>query len=143
MNSLGDVLISMFWFTLLFAWIWLLIRIFADLFGDSELSGWGKAGWTALLIIFPWVGALAYLIARGRSMNERALAEAQRSESRFRQYVQEVSTESSTADELAKLADLRDRGAISATDYEAAKARVLAMPMPQQNRGPGVPAQAT
>ena len=68
---------SIFWFMILFAWIMLLFRIFGDLFGDHELSGWGKALWTVFLIFFPWLGALVYLIARGRSMNERALARAQ------------------------------------------------------------------
>ena len=109
--SLGDVLVSIFWFMLLFAWIWLLITIFADIFRDHELSGWGKALWALFIIVIPWLGALVYLIARGRSMNERALAQAQRKIRRFRQYVHETaSSPPSTADELAKLADLRDRG---------------------------------
>ena len=69
--SLWDVLVSIFWFMMLFAWIWLLISIFGDLFRDHELSGWGKAFWTFFLIVLPWLGALVYLIARGRSMNER------------------------------------------------------------------------
>ena len=69
--------ISIFWFMILFAWIWLLISIFADLFRDHELSGWGKALWTLFIIVLPWLGALVYLIARGKSMNERALARAE------------------------------------------------------------------
>ena len=81
---------SIFWFMILFAWIMLLFRIFGDLFGDHELSGWAKALWTVFLIFFPWLGALVYLIARGRSMNERALARAQRSQEAFGQYVRET-----------------------------------------------------
>jgi Short C-terminal domain/Phospholipase_D-nuclease N-terminal len=125
--SLWDVMVSMFWFFVLFAWIWLMITILGDIFRDHELSGWGKAGWTLFLIVVPWVGALTYLIVRGRSMNERARAHAQRNEQRSRQYIQEVAASSpvSTADELSKLADLHDRGAISDGDYEQAKTKVL------------------
>ena len=81
---------SIFWFMILFAWIMLLFRIFGDLFGDHELSGWGKALWTVFLIFLPWLGALVYLIARGRSMNERAMARAQRNEQAFSQYVRQT-----------------------------------------------------
>ena len=124
--SLWDVLVSIFWFMILFAWIWLLISIFGDLFRDHELSGWGKALWTLFLIVLPWLGALVYLIARGRSMNERALQQAQRNEQAFRQYVQQAATDKpSTADELAKLADLRDRGTISEQEFAQAKAHLL------------------
>ena len=124
--SLWDVLVSIFWFMMLFAWIWLLISIFGDLFRDHELSGWGKALWTLFLIVLPWLGALIYLIARGRSMNERARAQAQRNEQAFRQYVQQAAADSpSTADELSKLATLRDRGTISEQEFAQAKARLL------------------
>jgi hypothetical protein len=117
---------SIFWFMILFAWIMLLFRIFGDLFGDHELSGWGKALWTVFLIFLPWLGALVYLIARGRSMNERALAQAQRNEQAFGQYVRQTAgTGTSTADELSKLADLRDRGTISDEEFQHAKAKLL------------------
>jgi hypothetical protein len=125
--SLWDVMVSMFWFFVLFAWIWLLITILSDIFRDHELSGWGKAGWTLFLIVLPWLGALIYLIVRGRSMNERAREQAHRHEERSRQYIQEVAAAGpvSTADELTKLADLHDRGALSDGDYEQAKTKVL------------------
>jgi hypothetical protein len=122
-----DVVASIFWFMILFAWIGLLFRIFGDLFRDHELSGWGKALWTLFLIVLPWLGALVYLIARGRSMNERALAQAQRNEQAFGQYVRETAGASttSTADGLSKLADLRDLGSISDEEFQHAKANVL------------------
>lgn len=125
--NLWDIFLSIFWFMLLFAWIWLLISIFADLFRDHELSGWAKAGWVLFIIVIPWLGALVYLIARGRSMNERALEQAGRQEQAFRQYVQQAASSSgpSVADEVAKLADLRDKGTISADEFEQAKARLL------------------
>ena len=139
---LWDVMVSMFWFFVLFAWIWLMISIFGDIFRDQELSGWGKAGWCLLLIALPWLGALIYLIVRGRSMNERTRAQSERNEQQLRQYVQQVAAPSpvSTADELTKLADLRDRGVLSVEDYERAKAQVLgqvATPTAPAQRGVG------
>jgi hypothetical protein len=125
--NLWDIFLSIFWFMLLFAWIWLLISIFADLFRDHELSGWAKAGWCLFIIIIPWLGALVYLIARGHSMNKRALEQAGRQEQAFRQYVQQAASTGgpSVADELAKLADLRDKGTISAAEFDQAKAKLL------------------
>jgi Short C-terminal domain/Phospholipase_D-nuclease N-terminal len=125
--SFWNVVGSIFWFMILFAWIMLLFRIFGDLFGDHELSGWGKALWTVFLIFLPWLGALVYLIARGRAMNERALARAQHNEEAFGRYVRETAGTSttSTADELSKLADLRDRGTISDEEFQHAKATLL------------------
>jgi hypothetical protein len=122
-----DVVALIFWFTILFAWIALLIRIYADLFGDHELSGWGKALWTLFLIVAPWLGALVYLIVRGRSINERTLAQAQRFDQAHSQYVRETAAASttSTADELGKLADLRDRGTISDEEFQHAKSKIL------------------
>jgi hypothetical protein len=122
-----DIFASIFWFMILFTWIWMLIAIVGDIFRDHELSGWGKALWTLFLIVVPWLGSLVYLIARGRSMNERALAQAQRNEQALGQYVRETAAvgTTSTADELSKLADLRDRGTLSVAEFELAKAKVL------------------
>ena len=132
-----DVLASIFWFMILFTWVGLLVTIFGDLFRDHELSGWGKALWTVFLIVAPWVGALVYLIVRGRSINERARAQAQRNEQAFGRYVRETAGAStSTADELGKLADLRDRGTISAEEFQHAKAKLLG-----SEPGPVAPAQ--
>jgi len=120
-----DVMASIFWFMILFTWIALLITIFGDLFRDHELSGWGKALWALFLILVPWLGALVYLIVRGRSINERALA--QRNEQELRRDMRQAARAdtTSTADELGKLADLRDRGTISAEEFQHAKAKVL------------------
>ena len=120
-----DAVGAIFWFVLLVAWFWLVISILTDLFRDHTLSGWAKGLWCLFVILLPWLGVLVYLIARGGSMHERALQYAQQSDQQFRQYVQEVAPSSSVADELAKLADLRDRGVISAADFEAAKANLL------------------
>ncbi|HYJ69733.1 MAG TPA: SHOCT domain-containing protein [Nocardioidaceae bacterium] len=124
--ELWEAMVSIFWFMLLVAWFWLLISILTDVFRDRHLSGWAKGLWCLFVIVLPWVGVLVYLIARGPSMHERAMDHAKQNERDFRQYVQDVAQPTSVADELAKLADLRDRGAITAGDYEAAKAKLLA-----------------
>ena len=120
-----DFIGAIFWFMLLVAWFWLLIAIVTDLFRDRNLSGWAKGLWCLFVILLPWLGVLIYLIARGGTMHERSLEHAQRSDQEFRRYVQDVAQPSGVADELAKLADLRDRGVISAADYEAAKGKLL------------------
>jgi hypothetical protein len=125
---LWDILVSIFWFMLLFTWIWLLMMIFGDLFRDHELSGWAKAAWVFFLLVMPWLGVLIYFVARGRSMNERAREQAARNERELRRYVQHAASSPSTADELAKLADLRDRGTISQDEFAQAKARLLGAP---------------
>lgn len=127
-----QILVYMVYFMLLAAWLWLMIITFTDIFRDHSLSGASKAVWCLFILVLPWVGILAYLLARGRGMSERRAREAQASEQAFRKYIREAAgeaTEPATpgiADEIAKLADLRDRGVISTADYEAAKTRLLA-----------------
>ncbi|TDU74684.1 SHOCT domain-containing protein [Streptomyces sp. KS 21] len=122
-------LLNMFWtMMLIFIWVlWfmLLFRIIGDIFRDDDLSGWGKTGWTILVIILPFLGVFVYLIARGRGMGERELRRAQRNEEEFRSYVQNAAGPSQS-EELARLAELREKGHISATEFEQAKAKVLA-----------------
>ena len=119
---------SMFIFFLWVIWIWILIWIFIDIFRSHDLSGWAKALWFLFVLFIPLIGVVVYVIARGGSMHERAAQQAQQEDSEFRSYVQQAAASSpaSTADQLAKLADLRDRGVISAGDFEREKAKVLA-----------------
>jgi hypothetical protein len=122
-----DLFWAMLWFFLFFAWIWLLISIFGDIFRSDDLSGWGKAFWTIFVVILPLLGVLVYLIARGGSMQERAMAEMAAREKATRQYIQEVSSGSaSTADELEKLGNLRAQGVLSEEEFAAQKAKLLA-----------------
>ena len=109
-------------------WIWVLIRVFIDIFRSRDLSGWAKALWFLFVLFIPIIGVVVYLIARGDSMSERAEQQARQQDAEFRGYVQEAAADSpaSTADQLAKLADLRDRGVISAGEFERQKAKVLA-----------------
>jgi Phospholipase_D-nuclease N-terminal len=126
--SLWDVMVSIFWFMLLVAWFWLLMSIISDVFRDDDLSGVAKAAWCIFVILLPWVGVLTYLIARGRSMGERASREAARNEQAFRSYVRDVAVSersSSLSGELSQLAEMRDRGQLTPVQYEQAKQRVL------------------
>ena len=106
-------------------WIWILIYVFIDIFRSHDLSGWGKALWFLFVLFIPLIGVLVYLIARGGSMQERARPQAQQQDQEFRRYVQDAAGQQSSADELAKLADLRDRGVITAAEFEREKAKVL------------------
>ena len=120
-----DLFWSMLWFFLFFVWIWLLITIFADIF-RSEISGWGKAGWTLFVIILPFLGVLIYLIANGDDMQTRAVQQTSSREQAQREYIQSVSSSSSSADELSRFAALRDSGAITDEEFQAQKAKLLA-----------------
>ena len=107
-------------------WFWVLITIFIDIFRSHDLSGWAKALWFLFVLFIPLIGVLVYLIVRGGSMHERAQQQARRQDREFRAYVQEAAGSQSTADQLTKLADLRDRGVISAEEFEREKAKILA-----------------
>jgi hypothetical protein len=124
----GQVLWSMIWFFLFFIWIWLLIVVFGDIFRSDDLSGWGKALWTIFIIFLPYLGVFVYLIARGHKMQDRSMQDAAQREADFREYVQDVAAGSggaSAADEIARLADLRDRGVIDEAEFQQAKAKAL------------------
>ena len=122
----GQVFLSFLWFFLFFIWIWLLITVFVDLFRSNDLSGWGKAGWAIFVIIIPLLGVLFYLIFRGGSMQQRQQQDAAQQEQAFRSYVQEAASSSpSAADELTKLAQLRDQGVITAAEFDRQKAKLL------------------
>ena len=106
-------------------WIWVLIYVFIDIFRSRDLSGWAKALWFLFVLFIPLIGVLVYLIARGGKMQERAQQDARQQEKDFRAYVQEAASSGTPADQLAKLADLRDKGVISAEEFEREKAKVL------------------
>ena len=107
-------------------WIWILVYIFIDIFRSRDLSGGAKALWFLFVLLIPLVGVLVYLIARGGSMHERALQQAQQQDDQFRSYVQQAADSATPADQLAKLADLRDRGVINDQEFEREKAKILA-----------------
>jgi hypothetical protein len=123
----GEVFLSMLWFFLFFLWIWLLIMVFADIFRSRDLSGWAKALWTIFVIIVPFLGVFVYLIARGQKMSQHAVDDARAQDAAARQYIQSAvaQTPTSSADELAKLADLKARGVIDDAEFAQMKAKIL------------------
>lgn len=106
-------------------WIWILITILSDLFRDHEMSGWGKAAWVLFLVIVPFITALVYLIARGQGMRERAIKAQADARHHMDAYIREQA-HSSPADELHKLNELKEKGAISGEEFDRAKAKLLA-----------------
>jgi hypothetical protein len=126
--SLWDWLLSFFLIFIWVAWIWLVISILIDIFRSDDLSGWGKAGWTLLVVFLTWIGVLIYLIVRGKGMNERRYAEAVQVRRVQDDYIRSVSASAgsaSPADEIAKLADLHKQGVLSDQEFAAQKAKIL------------------
>jgi membrane protein implicated in regulation of membrane protease activity len=107
-------------------WFWILITVFIDIFRSRDLSGWAKALWFIFVLFIPLIGVLVYLIARGGKMHERSVRDQQQADQEFRSYVQDVAGSGDTpADQLSKLADLRDRGVITAEEFDRQKSRIL------------------
>lgn len=125
-----NLFLTMLWFFLFIAWIWLLVTLLTDVFRSDDLGGWSKALWTIFILVLPLLGALIYLIVRGSGMTERMARDYQRRDEAFREYVRDAASSNgastpSTADELAKLARLRDEGVLSPDEFAAQKARLL------------------
>jgi hypothetical protein len=118
---------TMFIFFLWIAWIVLLFRVFGDIFRSRDMGGGAKALWSIFVILVPFLGVFIYVIARGNSMAERSVEAAQAQNEAFRSYVQDVAGNGDgTADELAKLAGLKDQGVISDAEFQQQKAKLLA-----------------
>ncbi len=122
-----DILLWSFWFFIWFGALMVWFRCVFDMFGDSTLSGMAKAGWALVLIFLPWIGALIYLIVRGRSMQDRQMAAVAEQRASQERYIQEVSGKSATpADQIADAKNLLDSGAIDQSEFNALKAKALA-----------------
>ncbi|MEV0530688.1 SHOCT domain-containing protein [Kitasatospora sp. NPDC050463] len=130
-------MLNLFWtmleLFLFILWFFLLFKIISDIFRSHDMGGWGKAGWLIFVILLPFLGVFVYLIVRGRSMGERDLAQAKEADAAFKAYVKEAAgTEGGGGgagghvDELAKLADLKNSGAISEEEFRKAKEKLLA-----------------
>jgi len=116
------IVLEVFFFVI---WIWILITILTDLFRDHELSGWAKAAWVLFLVFIPFITALIYLIARGSGMRDRTIKAQADAKKHFDEYVREQA-HVSPADELHKLNELKEKGALSAEEFEQAKTKLLA-----------------
>lgn len=125
-SDFGDILLWSFWFFIWFGAIMVWFRCLFDMFGDTTLSGWAKAGWAIVLVFLPWLGALIYLIARGRSMQERQQAAVQRQMDEQASYIRSVSGATAAPDQIASAKALLDAGTIDEREFAALKAKALA-----------------
>ena len=119
---------TVLWIFIWVMWFFLLFRIIVDVFRDDDLSGWAKAGWLIFLLFLPFLGAFVYVIARGAGMGQRDLERARAQNEAFQAYVRDAAGtggSGGTADELSKLADLRERGVISDAEFDQQKAKIL------------------
>jgi len=124
--NLGEALLVAFEVFFFVIWIWILITILSDLFRDHSLSGWAKAAWVLFLVFIPFLTALIYLIARGTGMRERTIKAQAEAKQHFDSYVREQAQGGSAADELHKLNELKEKGALSSEEFDKAKAKLLA-----------------
>ncbi|KAA0923651.1 SHOCT domain-containing protein [Streptomyces apricus] len=125
-------LMSVFWSMLIFflwiMWFVLLFRIVVDIFRDDDMSGWGKAGWLVFVVFLPFLGVFVYVIARGKNMGHREVAQARAQQQAFDSYVRETARSAdrpSSVDELARLSEIRARGDITEEEFHRAKELVL------------------
>jgi len=123
----GEALWAMLWFFLFFIWIFIFITVVMDIFRSHDLGGWGKALWVIFIIVLPYLGVFVYLIARGGKMQARAIESAKAHDEATRQYIQSVAAPAgtSTAEELARLADLKEKGVIDDAEFASLKAKAL------------------
>ena len=122
----GDFFWLLVWSFFFVMYLMILFHIIGDLFRDKELSGWWKALWVIALIIFPFVTALIYLIARGRGMAERQAGEMRRAQEAADSYIQQVAGRSNPTDQIATAKNLLDQGTITQTEFDRLKASALA-----------------
>jgi hypothetical protein len=123
--GLGEALLLALEIFFFVVWVWILITILSDLFRDHEISGWAKAVWVLFLVFIPFLTALIYLIARGNGMRDRAIKAQAEAKQHMDAYIRQQA-HSSPADELHKLHDLKEKGAISSEEFEKAKTKLLA-----------------
>jgi len=122
--TLGHALLTVLEIFLFVAWIWVLVTVIGDLFGDHEVSGWGKAAWTLALILVPFLGVFIYLIARGGGMAERQMNRAAAAQAQFDSYIRQTAA-GSPSSELETLAALHAKGVLSDSEFERAKGKLL------------------
>jgi hypothetical protein len=122
----GDFFWLLVWSFFFVMYLMILFHIIGDLFRDKELSGWLKALWVIALIIFPFLTAFIYLIARGRGMAERQAGEMRQAQEATDSYIQQVAGRSNPTDQIATAKNLLDQGTITQTEFDRLKASALA-----------------
>lgn len=120
-----NTFLAFLYFFLMIMWVWIAITVFIDIFRSRDMGGWAKAFWILFVVIFPFLGVLVYLIARGGKMAEHRQQDYEEAQEQFTQYVREAGGVN-VADQLHKLAELKDRGVITEDEFQSQKARLLA-----------------
>jgi ABC-type transport system involved in multi-copper enzyme maturation permease subunit len=123
--TFGEMLLLVVEIFLFVIWIWILFTIISDLFRDHEMSGWGKAIWILFLVFIPFLTSLVYLIVRGSGMRDRTIKAEADAKKHFDEYVREQA-HTTPADELHKLNELKEKGALSDAEFQQAKDKLLA-----------------
>jgi hypothetical protein len=125
--GLSDLIWTAVWVFFLIMVFWLFVAIVSDLFRDHSMSGWAKAAWVVGLVIFPFLGSLVYLVVRGPGMARRSMAAQQQAQAELDSYIRTTAASTGTGpvDDLTRLIDLRNHGAISDAEFEAIKSRVV------------------
>jgi hypothetical protein len=124
----GQLVYGFLWFFLFFIEIWLMISVFIDIFRSHDMKGWVKALWILFVLVIPLVGILVYFIARGDKMRAHSVDAAKEQQQAFQHYVQQAAGTNGPADQLAKLADLKEKGAITEEEYNRLKAEIINTP---------------
>jgi ABC-type multidrug transport system fused ATPase/permease subunit len=122
---LFDLFGTMLGFFVLVIWFWLLIVVFGDIFRSHDMGGGAKALWTIFVIVLPFLGIFIYLIARGGKMHERAARQAEQQNQAMDDYIKQAAGTPDTAEQLAKLADLKSQGVLSQAEFDSQKAKLL------------------
>ncbi|MFG3233107.1 SHOCT domain-containing protein [Streptomyces antibioticus] len=137
-------LLSAFWTMLVFflwvMWFVLLFRIVVDIFRDDDLSGWAKAGWLVFCVVLPFLGVFVYVVARGKNMGKREMAQARAQQQEFDQYIRDTAKghgggSGSSVDQLHKLSEMKSRGDITDEEFRRAKAQILGDQPPADRPG--------
>jgi len=128
----GQLVYGFLWFFLFFIEIWLMISVFIDIFRSHDLKGWSKALWILFVLVIPLIGILVYFIARGDKMRAHSIDAAKEQQQAFQHYIQQAAgttTGTGRADQLTKLADLKDKGNITEEEYLRLKEEVINKPV--------------
>jgi hypothetical protein len=122
-----DVLWTMLVFFAWVIWFWILIRVLTDVFRRHDLSGWGKAGWTLLTIVAPFLGVLIYLIAHGKDMGQRDIDQMRAAQAHMDERIRSVagSGGDGAAAQIAQAKGLLESGAITQEEFERLKTKAL------------------
>jgi hypothetical protein len=118
-----DIFIGMVVFFAWILYIWIAISVLVDIFRRHDISGWVKAAWVIVVVIFNWLGVLIYLIVFHDGMRDRRMKEVQAAQSQFDEYVRSVA--GGPAAEIEKAKQLLDSGTITQAQFDAIKAKAL------------------